>query len=77
VILWTAMPVEYVLADLGLVRPRLCERPLPGGGMMLIDSSSGEERIFRLLSSDPQVYLRPEFSPGQNPPAPHGGSSER
>lgn len=67
--LWTVMPIELVMADESAA-PRLSERRLPDGSTLLVDSSTGVERVFRLHSTDPAQYLNPEFSPGGPAPAP-------
>jgi len=64
-VLWTTVPIETVMEGWGKKDPQLRECALPGGGSVLVDVSSGEERIFRLHSTDPQMFLKPQYAPGQ------------
>ncbi len=65
-LLWTPLPIESVMEGYGESKPALSQVELPdGGGLLLIDSSSGRDRIWRVLSTNPFDYLRPELAPGQ------------
>ncbi len=62
------------MAGWGESKPSLTQVALPesGAGFVLVDSSSGQNRVYRLLSTDPLDYLRPELAPGE-PWMPRGG----
>jgi hypothetical protein len=66
-LLWTPLPIESVMEGWGATQPRLHLTTLHDGtgSQVLIDSASGEDRIFRLLSTNPQDYLCPELAPGE------------
>lgn len=61
--LWTVIPIELIMADPSAV-PKLSERRLPDGSTLLVDSSTGEDRVLRLHSTDPAHYLNPDYCPG-------------
>jgi len=62
-VIWTPMPLELVFEDTSFqLRPR--ERQLPGGGVVLVHTTGGCERVLRLDTTEPQLYLLPEFAPG-------------
>jgi hypothetical protein len=61
--LWTVIPIELVMADEGAA-PKQTERRMPDGSTVMVDSSTGVDRILRLHSTDPSHYLNPEYSPG-------------
>jgi hypothetical protein len=57
------MPIELVMSDPSSA-PKLSERKLPDGSTLLVDSSTGEDRVLRLNSTDPAHFLNPDYSPG-------------
>ncbi len=61
--LWTVIPIELVMAN-EATAPRLSERRLPDGSTLVVDSSTGVDRVLRLHSTDPAHYLNPEYDPG-------------
>ncbi len=73
-ILWTALPEEFVLAGLdygtGEVRAdagrsEVWVRGASGPFRLLVETlPDGRRRVSRLLSSDPYDYLDPRFAPG-------------
>lgn len=75
-LLWTPLPIESVMEGWGEAKPSLSQVAMPGsdGGLVLVDSASGRDRIWRVLSTNPQDYLRPELSPGE-PWSPRGSTA--
>lgn len=61
--LYTVMPMELVLANNQEVLS--VEEVQLDGVLMLVElSERGTRKIVRLVSTDPQVYLDPRFTPG-------------
>jgi hypothetical protein len=64
-IIWTVLPEEIVLNDtLAQELPKLEEVDYGGTKLIVETMSPSQCRIVRILSSDPQDYLRPELQPG-------------
>ncbi len=63
--LHSIVPVEEIWAETDLPAAELREVMVHGCMMQVepIDSSSG--KVVRILSTDPQDYLKPEFQPGR------------
>lgn len=64
-IIWTVLPEEMVLEN--TLRPEIPqyeEIDYCGTKLMVEKTSTLQCRIVRILSSDPQDYLRPEIQPG-------------
>ncbi|HEY8416618.1 MAG TPA: YlzJ-like family protein [Limnochordales bacterium] len=68
-ILWTIVPLEWVLDDDPAV-PQLVEVPVGRMRVLVEAGADGGARIHRLLSTDPADYLHPELQPGAPWPAP-------
>ncbi|HMM21628.1 MAG TPA: YlzJ-like family protein [Selenomonadales bacterium] len=63
-ILWTVMPLDLVLD--GAEKMPACEEIDYGGLKIMVEKTSPVEcRIVRLLSTNPQDFLRPDIQPGQ------------
>lgn len=64
-IIWTVMPEEMVLENIQVQQSPHYEEIEYGGTKLMVERmSSSQCRIVRILSSNPQDYLRPEFQPG-------------
>ncbi len=64
-ILYTTMPIEAVLEGYDSFKPEYRELDYHGGGKLIIEQLSPTEgRLVRLISSNPEDYLRPECRPG-------------
>ena len=62
-ILWTIFPVEIVLN--GIERPpELAEVDYAGKKILVEKVTDAQYRIIRLLTTNPQDYLRPDLQPG-------------
>jgi len=64
VILYTTMPLETVLQGLEDLHPSYLEMEVSGARVVIEETSLGQGRIVRLLSTDPQDYLNPALQPG-------------
>jgi len=63
-LLWTAVPLELVLADSAAPAPQ-CVSLVRGGRILeVLPVGEGVGVIQRLISADPQDYLAPEWQPG-------------
>ncbi|MBX5436336.1 MAG: YlzJ-like family protein [Alicyclobacillaceae bacterium] len=66
-VLWTIAPVEHVFSGLtshsGSAQWQ--EIQVEGVTMLVSPAGRGMGRIERLISPNPQDYLRPEWQPGQ------------
>ncbi|HLT58375.1 MAG TPA: YlzJ-like family protein [Limnochordales bacterium] len=62
-ILWTIVPVEWVLEEDG-PSPPLMDVAVGALRLVLEAGADGSARIHRVLSTDPADYLRPELQPG-------------
>lgn len=63
-ILWTAMPVDLVIAGLEPEAPAAMEMMVEGRLLQVLPGQSGTGTVQRLLSTDPQDYLDPRWQPG-------------
>ena len=68
-ILWTIVPVEWVLED-EPAAPQLVEVPVGQMRLLLERNTDGTARIHRVLSTDPADYLHPQLQPGSPWPGP-------
>lgn len=64
-ILWTIIPAEWVLAGIEETRQAGTELRIGSLHLEMEETTSRGYRITRLISSDPQDYLRPEYQPGE------------
>jgi len=63
-ILWTVIPEEIVME--GMDKPRRIKMVSWQGRQLLVEpGTNGRSRIVRLLSSDPNDFLDPEYAPGR------------
>ncbi|VBB08027.1 Hypothetical protein LUCI_3292 [Lucifera butyrica] len=62
-ILWTILPLEMVLDGIDK-SPAYEEIEYAGVKAVVEKISAAQYRIVRIVTSDPQNYLRPEFQPG-------------
>lgn len=63
-ILYTPLPVEDVLAGFEKEAPELIELSMYGTKLLLEQTGLTEGKIHRIISTEPQDYLRPELQPG-------------
>lgn len=63
-ILYTTMPVEQVFPEEQSVYDAQKTVPCQAGQLLVEQEPEGHYRIVRLLSSDPNAYLQPEYTPG-------------
>jgi hypothetical protein len=64
-ILYTPMQLELVMEGLKEMKEPVTRLVDIGGVTLIIeDTGPGEGRVIRLLSTDPDDYLRPELYPG-------------
>jgi hypothetical protein len=64
VILYTPVQLEIVLGEQGLDMPKPRQVLVDGVPVLVREAGPGRGRIDRLLSTDPQDYLRPGLAPG-------------
>ncbi|MED1721659.1 YlzJ-like family protein [Brevibacillus parabrevis] len=65
-ILYSIIPTETVFANMEQVEKRELEEITNGHATMLVERTGPYEgRIVRLISPDPQDYLKPHYAPGQ------------
>jgi hypothetical protein len=62
--MYTTMPLETVFEGIEAMRAASFTATLGGVSMELEPYGERQARIVRLLSPDPQQYLRPELAPG-------------
>jgi hypothetical protein len=67
-ILWTAVAIDQVLADRDSEIAPTKEIQYMGVTMMVTPLDNGYGRIERLISPNPQHYLKAEFQPGVTVP---------
>lgn len=63
-ILWTIMPLELVFAQQGDISYPYEDIEYAGIKMMVEKMSSNQCRVVRILSSNPQDYMRSDLQPG-------------
>jgi hypothetical protein len=63
VVLWTVLPIELVLRETEHT-PAFEEIDYSGIKLMIEKISPLQGRVVRLLSTEPQDFLRPEIQPG-------------
>lgn len=62
---WTIYPNEYVASQFSPdTSLHIEEMTIQGVSVQVLIQENGEAQIFRVLSSDPQDYLRTELQPG-------------
>ncbi|MED2253965.1 YlzJ-like family protein [Brevibacillus parabrevis] len=65
-ILYSIIPTETVFANMEQVEKQELEEITNGHATMLVEPTGPYEgRIVRLISPDPQDYLKPHYAPGQ------------
>lgn len=62
--LWTIIPYESIFNHAEAVSPYYDELEIAGEKVVVEHTETNQIRIIRLLSTDPQKYLCPEFQPG-------------
>lgn len=64
--IYTIMPLDLVMAgfDEG-EEAQVHELPIEGGTLLVEPLGKNQARILRVISSDPQLYLRPGLQPGR------------
>jgi hypothetical protein len=63
--LYTIYPVEDVLRDIASERYPVTRTVQVRSGMLEVeDLPEGQMRVVRLVSSEPQAYLNPDYQPG-------------
>ena len=65
-VLWTPLPLELVTAGLEPAMPAPAEVRVRGRLVQVAPVGPGAGTVVRLISSDPQDYLDPQFQPGAN-----------
>jgi len=63
-IIYTSMPLELVYEGYNEFNPKYEEIEHQGVKMMIEPFSPYKGRVVRLMSSNPQDYLNPSYSPG-------------
>ena len=63
-IIYTAMPLEFVYSGFDEFHPQYEEIDYQGVKMVIEPSGPYTGKIVRLLSCNPQDYLNPSYSPG-------------
>lgn len=63
-IMYTAMPLELVFDGYAEFNPTYAEVEYNGVKMLIESAGPFQGKIVRLLSSNPQDYLNPNYSPG-------------
>jgi YlzJ-like protein len=63
--LWSIVPTEFVFASTDTAAPKYRELNIEGATMLVEPLPGGMGRIERVISGNPQHYLRPEWQPGQ------------
>jgi hypothetical protein len=74
--LWTIVPPEWVFGEPGR-SPETEEIEVGGARMVVTPLGRGQARVERLISPNPQDYLRPDWQPGSVVPYPPPGASGR
>ncbi len=69
-ILYTALPIELVMSVEDKTSPYK-DVSMNGIPLVVEPTATGMGKIIQVKSTDPQVYLRPEFQPGQQVPMSH------
>jgi hypothetical protein len=64
-ILWTAMPIELVVAGLEPALQTPMEMAVEGRLVQVLPSGDGTGTVQRLLSTNPADYLDPRWQPGR------------
>lgn len=64
-ILYTPLPVEDVLQGYEKEAPELMELNLGGTKVLIEPTGLTAGVVHRIISTDPQDYLRPELQPGK------------
>jgi hypothetical protein len=65
-ILWSVQPMDIVFANAYGPVPTYKEISVEGATMVVEPLGGGVARIERLISGNPQHYLRPEWQPGSH-----------
>jgi hypothetical protein len=63
-VLYTPMPLEVVLEGIDAVTPLEFQEIEYKGITMLVSPEQQMYRIQRVISTDPQDYINPDFQPG-------------
>ncbi len=63
-ILWTPIPLEDVLDGFATGGPPPREVRIGRALLLVDDIGSGQGRVVRLISGNPDDYLKPEWAPG-------------
>lgn len=63
-ILWTILPLEMVFAEANSQPPTFDEIEYAGRTVMVEKIGADNMKVVRVITTDPQDYLRPEFQPG-------------
>lgn len=66
-IIYTPLPLEMVLEQETAV-PQLQEVLYQGTKFLVEPGERGQGKIHRILSTDPLLFLRPEYQPGKEIP---------
>jgi len=67
-ILYTPMPLEAVMASENDAAPSYREVQYCGINFLVEPGDKGMGKIVQVRSTDPYVYLKPEFQPGREIP---------
>ncbi|MCL6637873.1 MAG: YlzJ-like family protein [Alicyclobacillus sp.] len=62
--LWTIVPAEWLFQDYASEPAAREEIEVGGVRMVVTPVGRGQVRVERLISANPQHYLRPEWQPG-------------
>lgn len=62
---WTIYPLEFMESQFSPeMKVHLEEMEIDGVKVQILLQENGEAQIFRVLSTNPQDYLRPDLQPG-------------
>lgn len=62
--LWTIMPLEMVMEGYDTYEPAYTEIAWNNATLLVEQTDENSARVVRLISSNPQDYLKPELQPG-------------
>lgn len=64
-ILYTPLPMEMIFQEHDANFPKQETIEIEGGLLLVEPVSDNQYKIVRLISSDPQLYLKQQYAPGE------------